>query len=159
MAGLGAAEIFGGKLGTAGPRAIVAWWRAFAFKLPPSLEILRNLVRGLELDSLSSAENVLSSSLCSWRMLIGSGEGGSTFSDLPRACKRVCVRFRRGLRGGTGGGGPGFTEFMPLARLAPGGRFTVSTDDVLNMNIGSEISCLLIERLRDETNRGDGAEF
>jgi hypothetical protein len=39
---------------------------------------------------------------------------------------------------------------MPFLSRAPGGRLTVMTDEVLEMKVGSEISCLLIDRLRDD---------
>lgn len=76
---------------------------------------------------------------------------GSGFSIRPRACRRVCVRLRRESRAGMGGAlGPGEEEreSMPLERLAPSGRLMVSTEEVQEMKVGSEMSCLFMERLR-----------
>ena len=42
----------------------------------------------------------------------------------------------------------GLGASMPLDRLAPGGRLTVSTEEVLETKVGSDMSCLFIERLR-----------
>jgi len=59
---------------------------------------------------------------------------------------RVCRR--RGLTGGIGGA----LCSMPLRREAPGGRGTVVTCDVDERNLGSEMSDLLIDRLRGGIN-------
>lgn len=45
----------------------------------------------------------------------------------------VAVRLRRGFIGGTGG------ISMPFVRLAPAGRSTMGTLDVVDTNVGSEI--------------------
>ena len=45
---------------------------------------------------------------------------------------------------------------MPLLRLAPSGRSTVVTEEVLLIKVGSEMSCLLTERLRADADRGAG---
>ena len=37
---------------------------------------------------------------------------------------------------------------MPFLRLASGGRSTVSTEEVQEMKVGSEMSCLLMDCLR-----------
>lgn len=58
------------------------------------------------------------------------------------------LRFLRGLKGGTGGAEPPWDFSMPLFRLAPGGNAIVPTEEVLEMNIGSEMSCLFIDLLR-----------
>lgn len=69
----------------------------------------------------------------------------------------VGMRRRRGLMGGTGGASAR-TLAMPLASEAPGGRSTVMTDEVPERKVGSEISCLLMDRLRGERTLVDGQE-
>lgn len=54
-----------------------------------------------------------------------------------------------------GGGGPrvGLGASIPLDRLAPGGRLTVSTEEVQETKVGSDMSCLFTERLRGYPGR------
>lgn len=116
------------------------------FMSPPSLEILRKRLRGRDRDrDRSSSTNVLCSSGSSWSgfetgMGLESCESCLSFLKAPRMVWVVVCRRRRGFIGGRGG------VSMPLLRLAPGGRPTVGTFDVQEMNVGSEILVLSIER-------------
>jgi hypothetical protein len=108
-------------------------------RLLPSLGLFRSLcLLRLLLPSKSSSSNTLPVSRGG---LFDNGEGpGGEFS--PERLKPN-IR-RRGLIGGTGGA----TSSRPFFRLAPGGRATVSTDDVVEMSVGSPISYFWMERFR-----------
>lgn len=114
-------------------------WRARAFRLPPSLEVLRRRFR--ERGRFSSSGKTLCSSSA-----LGAGDETREESVLSilNAPKMVWVavpRRRRGFIGGTGGAltGEGSAD--------PGGRPTRGTLAVDERKVGSEISLLFTGRL------------
>ena len=125
----------------AGLGAALAACRAFALRFPPSLELFLNL-RSFGLVSASSAEKVDISSV-DW---VAAGiEWISSSSFLPMNPPNMVLVWRRfGLTGGIGGA----FVVMPFWRDDPGGRLTVVTLDVEEMNLGSDMSDLLIDFFR-----------
>jgi hypothetical protein len=131
------------KPGTAGLGVASIACLARALRFPPSLEDFRSFCRGLGFDSLSSAEKVLISSV-DW-VAEGIECIPSYSSFLPIKVPNIARVWRRlGFTGGIGGA----YNSAPFWREDPGGRFTVVTLDVEEMNLGSEISDLLIDLLR-----------
>ena len=133
--------------------------RTFALILPPSLLVFLNFcLNDLELNlGSSSPENVLLISFSSSSLGLGFGAKvrlvglSCDLSVRPKAWSRVCVRLRRESRAGIGGASLSLAEeSIPLRKLASGGRLMVSTEEVQEMKVGSEMSCLLIERLPKE---------
>lgn len=120
--------------------------RLFAFNDPPSLEILRSLLRDSGRLSNSSS-NALRSSGVPRPLPLGvwsvddACESCLSPLNAPRIVCVVVWRRRRGFMGGTGG------VCMPLFRLAPGGRPMVGTLEVEETKVGSEIRVLLTGRL------------
>lgn len=140
----GLPEPGGNVPGMAGLGAAFAACRARALRFPPSLELLRSFPRTLGLDSPSSAEKVdISSVDC-----VAAGiEWISSSSLRPMKPPNIVRVWRRlGFTGGIGGA----LISLPLVREDPGGRLTVVILEVDEMNMGSEMSDLLIDFLRIE---------